>query len=101
MRATAAAGESGGRPVWLDLDGTAQALGQGEHGTDARGASVRAARGFVVRENMNDMTPPAQGSGPLTFDPLDPAFIADPYPFYHRLREEAGSSGSNVSGPLP
>jgi cytochrome P450 len=29
-----------------------------------------------------DRTPPA-------FDPLDPAFIDDPYPFYHRLREEA------------
>ena len=26
---------------------------------------------------------------PLEFDPLDPAFIADPYPFYRRLREEA------------
>jgi cytochrome P450 len=38
---------------------------------------------------MNDMTPPARGDGPLTFDPLDPAFIADPYPFYHRLREAA------------
>ena len=35
------------------------------------------------------MTPPARGNGPLTFDPLDPAFIADPYPFYHRLREAA------------
>jgi cytochrome P450 len=35
------------------------------------------------------MTPPAQGGGALTFDPLDPAFIADPYPFYHRLREAA------------
>jgi cytochrome P450 len=22
------------------------------------------------------------------FDPFDPAFIADPYPFYHRLRRE-------------
>jgi cytochrome P450 len=38
---------------------------------------------------MNDMTPPARGNGPLTFDPLDPTFIADPYPFYHRLREAA------------
>jgi cytochrome P450 len=38
---------------------------------------------------MNDMTPPASGSGPLAFNPLDPAFIADPYPFYHRLRETA------------
>ncbi len=38
---------------------------------------------------MNEMTPPALADTPLTFDPLDPAFIADPYPFYHRLREEA------------
>jgi cytochrome P450 len=38
---------------------------------------------------MNDMTPPALGDRPLAFDPLDPAFIADPYPLYRRLREEA------------
>ena len=38
---------------------------------------------------MNDMTPPAPGSHSLVFNPLDPAFIADPYPFYHRLREAA------------
>jgi hypothetical protein len=38
---------------------------------------------------MNDMTPPAQGDASLAFNPLDPAFIADPYPFYHRLREAA------------
>src|SRR5712672_999267 len=38
---------------------------------------------------MNDMTPPALGNRPVTFNPLDPAFIADPYPFYRRLREEA------------
>ncbi|MBS0540675.1 MAG: cytochrome P450 [Proteobacteria bacterium] len=38
---------------------------------------------------MNDMTPPAAAQGPLAFNPLDPAFIADPYPFYHRLRETA------------
>ena len=38
---------------------------------------------------MNDMTPPTLDGAPLTFDPLDPAFIADPYPFYHRLRETA------------
>ena len=36
---------------------------------------------------MNDMTPPA--ADPLKFDPLDPGFIADPYPYYHRLREAA------------
>jgi len=38
---------------------------------------------------MNDMSRPARTEGPLTFDPLDPAFLADPYPFYRRLREEA------------
>jgi cytochrome P450 len=38
---------------------------------------------------MNDMTPPVADSGSITFNPLDPAFIADPYPFYHRLRETA------------
>jgi cytochrome P450 len=38
---------------------------------------------------MNDMTPPAPGAASLAFNPLDPAFIADPYPFYHRLREAA------------
>jgi cytochrome P450 len=37
---------------------------------------------------MNDMTPPA-GEAPPAFNPLDPAFIADPYPFYRRLREAA------------
>jgi len=38
---------------------------------------------------MNDMTPPAADGAPLEFNPLDPAFIADPYPFYRRLREAA------------
>ncbi|CAN5922028.1 cytochrome P450 [soil metagenome] len=38
---------------------------------------------------MNDMTPPAVGGETLQFNPLDPAFIADPYPFYRRLRETA------------
>src|SRR5471032_90181 len=38
---------------------------------------------------MNDMTPPVPGSDSIVFNPLDPAFIADPYPFYHRLRETA------------
>ena len=38
---------------------------------------------------MNDMTPPALDRAPPVFNPLDPAFIADPYPFYHRLRETA------------
>jgi cytochrome P450 len=36
---------------------------------------------------MNDMTPPAVDQ--LAFNPLDPSFIEDPYPFYHRLREQA------------
>jgi cytochrome P450 len=36
---------------------------------------------------MNDVSPP--DPGPLDFNPLDPAFIADPYPFYRRLREAA------------
>jgi cytochrome P450 len=40
-------------------------------------------------DGMNDMTPPAMGSAPIEFNPLDPAFIADPYPFYRRLREHA------------
>ena len=35
------------------------------------------------------MTPPSTADGPLVFDPLSPAFIADPYRFYRRLREEA------------
>jgi cytochrome P450 len=38
---------------------------------------------------MNDMTPPVAGGEPLEFNPLDPDFIADPYPFYRRLRETA------------
>jgi cytochrome P450 len=38
---------------------------------------------------MNDMPPPALDGAPLEFNPLDPAFIADPYPFYRRLRETA------------
>ena len=38
---------------------------------------------------MNDMTPPTIDRAPPQFNPLDPAFIADPYPFYHRLREAA------------
>ncbi|SJZ45882.1 hypothetical protein SAMN02745126_01150 [Enhydrobacter aerosaccus] len=38
---------------------------------------------------MNVTTRPGTGGTPLAFNPLDPAFIADPYPFYHRLREEA------------
>ncbi len=38
---------------------------------------------------MNDMTPLAVDRASMAFNPLDPAFIADPYPFYHRLRETA------------
>jgi cytochrome P450 len=38
---------------------------------------------------MDEMTPPSPADGPLAFDPLSPAFIADPYGFYRRLRERA------------
>jgi hypothetical protein len=38
---------------------------------------------------MNEMTPPSHASEPLVFDPLSPAFLADPYSFYRRLRETA------------
>jgi cytochrome P450 len=38
---------------------------------------------------MNDMSTPVLEQTPPVFDPLNPAFIADPYPFYHRLREIA------------
>jgi cytochrome P450 len=38
---------------------------------------------------MNEMTPPSLADGPLVFDPLSPAFLADPYSFYRRLRETA------------
>ena len=34
------------------------------------------------------MSRPATGTR-LVFDPLDPGFLADPYPFYRRLREQA------------
>ena len=37
---------------------------------------------------MNDVTP-AAAVQPVAFNPLDPAFIADPYPYYRRLREAA------------
>ncbi|MFO1083769.1 MAG: cytochrome P450 [Reyranellaceae bacterium] len=38
---------------------------------------------------MNAISPPAVDQAPLAFNPLDPAFIADPYPYYRRLRETA------------
>ena len=38
---------------------------------------------------MNVMTSPAADREPPAFDPLDPAFIADPYPFYRQMRERA------------
>ena len=38
---------------------------------------------------MNAMTPPAVDRAPPVFNPLDPAFIADPYPLYHHLRDTA------------
>jgi len=37
---------------------------------------------------MNDVTP-AAAVQPVAFNPLDPAFIADPYLYYRRLREMA------------
>src|SRR5215510_878523 len=37
---------------------------------------------------MNDVTP-ATAAQPVAFNPLDPTFIADPYPYYRRLREMA------------
>lgn len=37
---------------------------------------------------MNEQASPASQPA-ATFQPLDPAFIADPYPFYRRLRETA------------
>jgi cytochrome P450 len=43
----------------------------------------------MLETRMNDMTPLARQPSPPLFDPFDPAFIADPYPFYHRLRETA------------
>ncbi len=42
----------------------------------------------MVQERMNVMTSPGVERAPV-FDPLDPAFIADPYPFYRELREKA------------
>lgn len=38
---------------------------------------------------MNDRVSAASSQADLVFNPLDPTFIADPYPFYHRLRETA------------
>ncbi|MGE0576522.1 MAG: cytochrome P450 [Reyranella sp.] len=38
---------------------------------------------------MNDLSPPAADQAALAFNPLDPAFIADPYPYYRRVRETA------------
>ncbi|WP_395710852.1 cytochrome P450 [Reyranella sp.] len=38
---------------------------------------------------MNDFSPSAADQATLAFNPLDPAFIADPYPYYRRLRETA------------
>jgi len=38
---------------------------------------------------MNAIAPPAANAAALEFNPLDPAFIADPYPFYRLLREAA------------
>jgi cytochrome P450 len=38
---------------------------------------------------MNDVALPAADRAQLEFNPLEPAFIADPYPYYRRLRETA------------
>lgn len=38
---------------------------------------------------MNAIAPPTAHAKDLEFNPLDPAFIADPYPFYRKLREAA------------
>ena len=38
---------------------------------------------------MNEMSRPESDGAAPVFNPLDPAFIADPYPFYHRLRAAA------------
>jgi cytochrome P450 len=38
---------------------------------------------------MNDISPSAAGNALPAFNPLDPAFIADPYPFYALLRQAA------------
>ncbi|MBM3646355.1 MAG: cytochrome P450 [Alphaproteobacteria bacterium] len=35
------------------------------------------------------MTPPGKAETQLEFNPLDPDFIVDPYPYYRRLREAA------------
>ncbi|MBN9491292.1 MAG: cytochrome P450 [Alphaproteobacteria bacterium] len=37
---------------------------------------------------MNEMSHPPAETG-LVFNPLDPSFLADPYPFYRKLREHA------------
>jgi len=38
---------------------------------------------------MDTIAQPTASAKDLEFNPLDPAFIADPYPFYRRLREAA------------
>lgn len=38
---------------------------------------------------MDTIASPTAPAKDLAFNPLDPAFIADPYPFYRRLREAA------------
>jgi cytochrome P450 len=43
----------------------------------------------MVQTAMNEHAAPAASAAAASFQPLDPAFIADPYPFYHRLREAA------------
>ena len=47
------------------------------------------ARASPYRLLMNDATPLAASAALPAFNPLDPAFIADPYPFYALLRQVA------------
>ena len=57
-----AGGEGGRRPARPDLQGAPQPLSQGKHGSVKHvrsGPLVRAARGIMVREAMNEMTPPS------------------------------------------
>ena len=43
----------------------------------------------MLRKPHERHDPAGPGWAPPEFNPLDPAFIADPYPFYRRLRETA------------
>src|SRR3954468_16484587 len=46
-------------------------------------------------------TAPAENDGEtLVFNPFDPAFRSDPYPFFSRLREEAPLSAGPLGMPV-